>query len=166
MDRPLDDHFRERQQGTGTCLPRIHDPGKDAKTRHRSHPLHSGQSWRVAVSHSERDEGPAPGQSRRVHAAHLFLAGCSSPREVQRNLKRGQSRAVSSAAANSRAPDAISRGVLLEVRGVAKRFGSREVLKNISLNIAPGEFLTLLGESGSGKTTLLRLIAGFEQPTD
>ncbi len=54
---------------------------------------------------------------------------------------------------------------LLEVRAVAKRFGPREVLKNISLNIASGEFLTLLGESGSGKTTLLRLIAGFEQPT-
>ena len=54
---------------------------------------------------------------------------------------------------------------LLEVRNVAKRFASREVLKNISLQIAPGEFLTLLGESGSGKTTLLRLIAGFEQPT-
>ena len=55
---------------------------------------------------------------------------------------------------------------LLEVRAVAKRFGPREVLKNISLNIASGEFLTLLGESGSGKTTLLRLIAGFEQPTN
>ena len=54
---------------------------------------------------------------------------------------------------------------LLEVRAVAKRFGTRDVLKNISLNIAAGEFLTLLGESGSGKTTLLRLIAGFEQPT-
>ena len=54
---------------------------------------------------------------------------------------------------------------LLEVRAVAKRFGPREVLKGISLNIASGEFLTLLGESGSGKTTLLRLIAGFEQPT-
>ena len=54
---------------------------------------------------------------------------------------------------------------LLEVRAVAKRFGSREVLKNISLNIVSGEFLTLLGESGSGKTTLLRLVAGFEQPT-
>jgi len=54
---------------------------------------------------------------------------------------------------------------LLEVRNVGKHFGTTEVLKNISLNIASGEFLTLLGESGSGKTTLLRLIAGFEQPT-
>ncbi len=52
---------------------------------------------------------------------------------------------------------------LLEVRSVSKRFGPREVLKGISLQIASGEFLTLLGESGSGKTTLLRLIAGFEQ---
>jgi spermidine/putrescine transport system ATP-binding protein len=54
---------------------------------------------------------------------------------------------------------------LLEVRGVSKRFGAREVLKSLSLDIAGGEFLTLLGESGSGKTTLLRLIAGFEQPS-
>ena len=56
-------------------------------------------------------------------------------------------------------------GVFLEVRNVAKRFGQRDVLRDISLQIASGEFLTLLGESGSGKTTLLRLIAGFEQPT-
>jgi ABC-type Fe3+/spermidine/putrescine transport system ATPase subunit len=54
---------------------------------------------------------------------------------------------------------------LLEVRTIAKRFGPREVLKNVSLQIAAGEFLTLLGESGSGKTTLLRLVAGFEQPS-
>ena len=54
---------------------------------------------------------------------------------------------------------------LLEIRGIAKRFGSTDVLKNISLQIAASEFLTFLGESGSGKTTLLRLVAGFEQPT-
>jgi len=60
---------------------------------------------------------------------------------------------------------AVSGNVLLEVRNVAKHFGPREVLKHISLEIAAGEFLTLLGESGSGKTTLLRLIAGFEQPS-
>ncbi len=54
---------------------------------------------------------------------------------------------------------------LLQVRSIAKRFGALEVLKAISLDIAAGEFITLLGESGSGKTTMLRLIAGFEQPT-
>ena len=52
---------------------------------------------------------------------------------------------------------------LLSIRAVVKRFGSRPVLRDISLEVASGEFLTILGESGSGKTTLLRLIAGFEQ---
>ena len=56
-------------------------------------------------------------------------------------------------------------GTLLEVRQVAKSFGATRVLADISLQIAAGEFLALLGESGSGKTTLLRLIAGFEQPS-
>jgi ABC-type Fe3+/spermidine/putrescine transport system ATPase subunit len=72
---------------------------------------------------------------------------------------------VSSAGANSLHPAHASPATLLEVRDVSKCFGPRDVLKGISLNIASGEFLTLLGESGSGKTTLLRLIAGFEQPT-
>ena len=67
--------------------------------------------------------------------------------------------------ANSALEISAPASALLEVRGVAKHFGSRVVLKDVSLNIASGEFLTLLGESGSGKTTLLRLIAGFEQPT-
>ena len=51
---------------------------------------------------------------------------------------------------------------LLEVRNVVKRFGTNIVLRDISLDVAEGEFLTILGESGSGKTTLLRVIAGFE----
>jgi ABC-type Fe3+/spermidine/putrescine transport system ATPase subunit len=72
---------------------------------------------------------------------------------------------VSSAAANPQHQLSAALEALLELRGVAKRFGAREVLKNISLNIASGEFLTLLGESGSGKTTVLRLVAGFEQPS-
>src|SRR6202050_181279 len=51
---------------------------------------------------------------------------------------------------------------LLSIRNVAKRFGKNVVLRDISLEVAEGEFLTILGESGSGKTTLLRIIAGFE----
>jgi spermidine/putrescine transport system ATP-binding protein len=51
---------------------------------------------------------------------------------------------------------------LLTMRNVAKSFGRNPVLRDISLDVAEGEFLTVLGESGSGKTTLLRIIAGFE----
>jgi len=51
---------------------------------------------------------------------------------------------------------------LLSIRNIAKSFGCTPVLRNVSLDIAEGEFLTILGESGSGKTTLLRIIGGFE----
>src|SRR4051812_31097387 len=58
-----------------------------------------------------------------------------------------------------------SRPSLLSIRNVAKTFGRNVVLRDVSLEIAEGEFLTILGESGSGKTTLLRIIAGFETAT-
>jgi spermidine/putrescine transport system ATP-binding protein len=56
----------------------------------------------------------------------------------------------------------VGRGPLLRIQNVAKSFGRNVVLRDVSLNVAEGEFLTILGESGSGKTTLLRIIAGFE----
>ena len=72
---------------------------------------------------------------------------------------------MSASPANPPLQNSAKGALLLELRNVGKRFGATDVLKNISLNIASGEFLTLLGESGSGKTTLLRLIAGFERPS-
>lgn len=48
---------------------------------------------------------------------------------------------------------------------VQKRFGNVTAVDRVSLDIGPGEFLTLLGPSGSGKTTTLMMLAGFEIPT-
>ena len=47
---------------------------------------------------------------------------------------------------------------------VSKRFGAVEAVRNLSLSIADGEFVVLLGPTGAGKTTTLRLIAGLERP--
>ena len=48
---------------------------------------------------------------------------------------------------------------------LAKDFGSVRAVDGVDLEIADGEFFSMLGPSGSGKTTVLRMIAGFEQPT-
>ena len=54
----------------------------------------------------------------------------------------------------------------ITLRGLRKEFpGGVVAVADLDLDVAEGEFVTLLGPSGSGKTTLLRLIAGFEQPT-
>ena len=49
---------------------------------------------------------------------------------------------------------------------VVKRFGDFTAVQGVDLDIARGEFFTLLGPSGCGKTTTLRMVAGFEEPTD
>jgi len=55
------------------------------------------------------------------------------------------------------------RGVALTLRGLSKRYGEREVLRQAQLNIKPGQFVAIVGRSGCGKSTLLRLVAGLEQ---
>ena len=52
----------------------------------------------------------------------------------------------------------------LSLQGVTKRFGAHTAVDDLSLEIKPGEFLSLLGPSGCGKTTTLRMLAGFEEP--
>ena len=67
-----------------------------------------------------------------------------------------------SAAPIAAGPPAASRAQALAVRGLNKWFGSNHVVKDLELEVAPGEFLVLLGPSGCGKTTGLRIIAGLE----
>ena len=53
----------------------------------------------------------------------------------------------------------------LKLAGVTKTFSGFDAVRDVSLEVADGEFLAVLGPSGCGKTTLLRLVAGFEQPS-
>jgi putative spermidine/putrescine transport system ATP-binding protein len=53
-------------------------------------------------------------------------------------------------------------GTRVELRGIVKSYAGNRVLHGVDLDIAPGEFVSLLGPSGCGKTTLLRVLAGLE----
>ena len=61
---------------------------------------------------------------------------------------------------------AAARDVIVDVRGVHKRFGDLEVLKGIDIQLHRGEVLVIFGRSGSGKSTLLRCVNFLEDPTE
>lgn len=54
----------------------------------------------------------------------------------------------------------------IRIRDLRKSFGDRQVLRGVSLDIEPGQFVSVVGRSGCGKSTLLRLIAGLETPDE
>jgi len=58
-----------------------------------------------------------------------------------------------------------ARQTLLALKGVRKDFGALAAVDGVDINIAEGEFFTIVGPSGCGKTTLLRMLAGLEMPT-
>jgi spermidine/putrescine transport system ATP-binding protein len=60
---------------------------------------------------------------------------------------------------------AAARPVILSLRGLARSFGGLRAVDGVTLDIAEGEFFTIVGPSGSGKSTLLRILAGLERPS-
>jgi spermidine/putrescine ABC transporter ATP-binding subunit len=60
----------------------------------------------------------------------------------------------------------MSNDAFISIQNVDKYFGKFQAVDNVNVDIAHGEFFSLLGSSGCGKTTLLRMLAGFESPTN
>lgn len=52
----------------------------------------------------------------------------------------------------------------LSIRHLSKRFGGARTLDDVSIEVLPGEVLSLLGQNGSGKSTLIKLLAGYHEP--
>jgi polar amino acid transport system ATP-binding protein len=72
--------------------------------------------------------------------------------------------AAAPAAASTPAAPAAPVGGHLRVQGLAKSYGTLEVLRGVDLEVRPGEVTVILGPSGSGKSTLLRLVNHLERP--
>ncbi|WP_283248096.1 amino acid ABC transporter ATP-binding protein [Leucobacter rhizosphaerae] len=106
----------------------------------------------------------APAETVESLATPVTEAAAASVDSVAPHLASDPDPAASAASAStpSHAPSSTDVTGLVDISGVHKSYGPHEVLHDISLTVAPGQVLTLLGPSGSGKSTLLRTINHLE----
>src|SRR5690606_9450588 len=140
-------------------------PRLDRRRARRVHDRLAAQSRRVPDLHARREQAGSV-SARDLHAACAHALLRSSPDHRPRRARHSKGPAMTlhplpPTADNSLLADA-GEGTRVEFRGITKSYGSTRVLHGVDLDIAPGEFVSLLGPSGCGKTTALRVLAGLE----
>ena len=101
-----------------------------------------------------RPGGPAPAAA---NAAVATPAQTAAPASEAAGASRG-----SATRSASPSPGSAGQATVAEVSGLSRSFGSRQVLRALTLHILAGEIVALIGRSGSGKSTLLRVLAGLD----
>jgi sulfonate transport system ATP-binding protein len=96
-----------------------------------------------------------------MHSSEFDLAPWGPIASLQEWLGPVERSTPREAAVVARRP--APQGLAVQVQGLDKRYGERQVLQGLDLQIAPGEFVAIVGRSGCGKSTLLRQLAGLEQ---
>ena len=96
------------------------------------------------------------------NARQPLVAWEASWDEAEALLASGKLGDKAQAADAAQAGRSVPKGVHLQTQQLTKRYGDREVLKQVQLDVQPGEFIAIVGRSGCGKSTLLRLVAGLE----
>ncbi|WP_218240047.1 ATP-binding cassette domain-containing protein [Comamonas fluminis] len=96
------------------------------------------------------------------NARQPLVAWEASWDEAEALLASGKLGDKAQAADAAQAGRSVPKGVHLQTQQLTKCYGDREVLKQVQLDVQPGEFIAIVGRSGCGKSTLLRLVAGLE----
>ena len=55
---------------------------------------------------------------------------------------------------------------MIQISGVSKKYGNKQVLKDITFTAMPGESIAIVGQNGCGKSTLLKIMAGIIEPSE
>ena len=144
-----------------------HRLGRDRGRRRGRGECHRRRGARRPAHRARRRAGrDLPDRRRRILKAHRRA------RHLHRLLCRPARRAVlprrlprSGPAARGPLVMDATTNPILQVRGLVKRFGGLTAVKNLSLDVRPGEIFGLIGPNGSGKSTAMKSIMGIERPT-
>ena len=144
-------------------------PGRPGRSSPLRQPLAPGHRRRLLPGHHGAPD--APGELLRQPLPHRPPASCSAQQRAERSQRTRRGFAADhreqhmSTTINTSAADIETfRGSSLELKNLTMAFGDIEVLRNVSLRIAPGTTTCIIGPSGSGKSTLLRGINRLHEP--
>lgn len=128
--------------------PQTQNPQFQAQNPYSMTPPQAAQPAGQYSGHQGQPQQGQPGQPNQQSQAGYYQPQQGYPAQVPQQAQQAQ-----------QAP--FARGAIISARNLHKSYGNNPVLRNVSLDIFPGESVAIMGPSGSGKTTLLHALSGI-----